>query len=252
MSIAAGTLTDWGPDSGGRLKGVTITKPIVIGNSARYFGKKREEDGHTHSWTVYIKPYYNEDYSLFIKKVNFKLHDSYANPNRVVLKPPYEVTETGWGEFEITIKIYFADPNERAVTVYHILKLFSPGSDPSTPVVKKVLTSEFYDEVVFHEPTLLMKNLLDNLRPLSTSGYRHEVDFEEKKRSSLAAVVEGRNKVKSEIKDMREKLKIANDTIAALKEAVASVQKGNAEGTQTPLKAPATPIADPSSSKASV
>ena len=41
-------------------QGVTIIKPIVYGNIARYFGKKREEDGHTHQWTVYLKPYLNE------------------------------------------------------------------------------------------------------------------------------------------------------------------------------------------------
>ena len=41
-------------------QGVTIVKPIVYGNVARYFGKKREEDGHTHQWTVHVKPYKNE------------------------------------------------------------------------------------------------------------------------------------------------------------------------------------------------
>ena len=45
--------------------------------------------------------------SAYVKKVNFKLHDSYSNSNRTVTKPPYEVTETGWGEFEIVIKVYF-------------------------------------------------------------------------------------------------------------------------------------------------
>lgn len=34
----------------------------------------------------------------------------------VVTKPPYEITETGWGEFEIIIKIFFIDPNERPVS----------------------------------------------------------------------------------------------------------------------------------------
>ena len=29
--------------------------------------------------------------------------------------PPYEVNETGWGEFEIQIKVYFMDPIERPV-----------------------------------------------------------------------------------------------------------------------------------------
>lgn len=63
-----------------------------------------------------MKPYNNEDMSSYVKKVHFKLHESYNNPNRIVTKPPYELTETGWGEFEIVIKIYFHDPNERPVS----------------------------------------------------------------------------------------------------------------------------------------
>ncbi len=48
------------------IQGVTIVKPIVFGNVARYFGKKREDDGHTHQWTVFVKPYRNEVDSYFI------------------------------------------------------------------------------------------------------------------------------------------------------------------------------------------
>jgi YEATS domain-containing protein 4 len=62
--------------------------------------------------------------STYVKKVHFKLHESYNNPNRIVTKPPYELTETGWGEFEIMIKIYFHDPNERPVS-----KHFTPGRE---------------------------------------------------------------------------------------------------------------------------
>ena len=75
-----------------RVKGVTM-KPIVYGSSSTPFGKKRDSDGHTHEWTIYVKPYTNEDMSAYVKKVQFRLHDSYANSNRVVSKPPYEV---GW------------------------------------------------------------------------------------------------------------------------------------------------------------
>ena len=67
-----------------------------------------------------MKPYNNEDMSAYVKKVHFKLHESYNNPNRIILKPPYELTETGWGEFEIVIKIYFHDPNERPVILYFL------------------------------------------------------------------------------------------------------------------------------------
>lgn len=62
--------------------------------------------------------------STYVKKVHFKLHESYNNPNRIVTKPPYELTETGWGEFEIVIKIYFHDPNERPVSERNLLKRY--------------------------------------------------------------------------------------------------------------------------------
>ena len=38
----------------------------------------------------------------------------------VCMKPPYEVSETGWGEFEVIIKIYFVDPTERPVSFYYL------------------------------------------------------------------------------------------------------------------------------------
>lgn len=45
-------------------------------------------------------------------------------PFVVVTKPPYEITETGWGEFEIIIKIFFIDPNERPVRVWSPFSFF--------------------------------------------------------------------------------------------------------------------------------
>lgn len=96
-------------------------KPIVIGNVATPFPKKRDSDGHTHNWTVYVKPYPNQNYSKFIKKVQFKLHDSYDEPKRVITEPPFEISESGWGEFEIPIKIFFEDPNERPVRLLLLL-----------------------------------------------------------------------------------------------------------------------------------
>ena len=34
----------------------------------------------------------------------------------VLTKPPYEVSETGWGEFEVVIKIFFVDTAEKPVS----------------------------------------------------------------------------------------------------------------------------------------
>jgi len=209
-------------DSGTRQKGVTIVKSIVFGNVARYFGKKREEDGHTHQWTVYLKPFHSEDMSVYVKKVNFKLHESYANANRVVVKPPFEVTETGWGEFEVIIKIYFVDPNERPVTIYHLLKLFQTEAD--IMLGKKNLVSEFYDELVFQDPSVVMQHLLYQLQPGSPDICKHETDFAKKKERNMAAIVSAKSKIKREIQLLSEQLKASKDEIVNLKQKVAYVE----------------------------
>ena len=67
--------------------------------------------------------------------------------------PPFSVTETGWGEFEIQIKIFFVpEAGEKPLTVLHHLKLHpwappAPG-EPLPPAVH----SWQYDEIVFPEP----------------------------------------------------------------------------------------------------
>ena len=38
------------------------------------FNIRTEKDGHTHAWRVYLRPFENEDLSVFVKKVQFKLH----------------------------------------------------------------------------------------------------------------------------------------------------------------------------------
>ena len=216
-------------EGGARQKGIHILKPIVYGNVSKYFGKKREEDGHTHQWTVYVKPFRNEDMSSYVKKVNFKLHDSYANNNRVVSKPPYEVTETGWGEFEIQIKIYLADPVERPVIIYHVLKLFQSGTgpttDPSALKVGKTVVSELYDEIIFQDPTQYIQPLLTTTRPLSLGAHKHETDFEEKKKTAMVSIKNGRTKIQAEIEDMKAKLELAKKTTVKFREEIKKAQK---------------------------
>lgn len=36
----------------------------------------------------------------------------------VISQAPFEVEESGWGEFETQITIFFADPNEKPVRIY--------------------------------------------------------------------------------------------------------------------------------------
>ncbi|XP_077998495.1 YEATS domain-containing protein 4-like [Glandiceps talaboti] len=215
-------MAEFGPDSGGRVKGISIIKPIVFGNIARYFGKKREEDGHTHQWTVYVKPFRNEDMSVYVKKIQFKLHESYTSPLRVLTKPPYEVTETGWGEFEVVIKIFFNDPNERPVTVYHLLKLFQ--SETNLMLGKKNVVSEQYDELIFQDPTQMMQQLLTTTRQLTLGPHKHETDFEEVERKTVNSVQSAKKKIRFEITELNERLKQSKEAIQQFREEIKKLE----------------------------
>jgi hypothetical protein len=57
------------------------------------------------------------------------------------------VSETGWGEFEIGIKIYLRDPAAEPISLTHMLRLYSAGP----PSVDRPVIAESYDEIVFNE-----------------------------------------------------------------------------------------------------
>ncbi|KAI3432436.1 hypothetical protein D9Q98_003989 [Chlorella vulgaris] len=83
-------------------------------------------------------------------EVTFVLHESFQNPRRDVEMPPYELTETGWGEFDIVVVLHFRDDvKEGPLELYHRLKLYDDAgvSNPKKPVVL-----EMYDEVVLWQP----------------------------------------------------------------------------------------------------
>lgn len=70
----------------------------------------------------------------------------------VLYAAPYEVTETGWGEFVIGITINFHDVSGLdPIQLSHTLKLF-PGNNLQ-PTTKRPVMSEVYDEFVFVNPT---------------------------------------------------------------------------------------------------
>ncbi|KAL6063735.1 YEATS domain-containing protein 4, variant 2 [Balamuthia mandrillaris] len=154
-----------------RLKGVVVERAVVYGNKAWWLGKKADEL-HTHRWTAFVRgPAGDEDISYFVKKVVFTLHPSFKDPVRVVDKPPFEITETGWGEFELAIRIHFVDASERPVDLYHPLVLYPlepegpalvPGtvSDAVRRSEKIPVIRENYDEIVFKNPTEYFNNIL--------------------------------------------------------------------------------------------
>lgn len=68
----------------------------------------------------------------------------------MVDKPPFQVTETGWGEFQIQIKVYFHDAPEKPVALFHNLRLYEAGEDLETQIKNDCppVVVEHYDEVV--------------------------------------------------------------------------------------------------------
>ena len=156
----------------------TICVPIVFGSIA--FPLPKTEEYNTHRWTLYVRGPNNEDLSQGIAKVVFQLHPSFAIPVRELTAPPFEVTEKGWGEFEASIRIVWRDPAEKALVLMHLIKLYppivnvnvnAPSSGTGTGMSDGVSTAsdkkegqpvihEFYDEVVFTDPTESFHNQL--------------------------------------------------------------------------------------------
>ncbi|KAG6651633.1 hypothetical protein I3843_06G121400 [Carya illinoinensis] len=135
-----------------KLKDVEISIPIVYGNVSFWLGKKASEY-QSHKWTVYVRGATNEDIGVVIKRVVFQLHSSFKNPTRVVESPPFELSEAGWGEFEIAITLYFhIDLCDKPLTLYHHLKLY-PEDESGPMSSKKPVVAECFDEIAFPEPS---------------------------------------------------------------------------------------------------
>lgn len=136
-----------------RLKNVEISVPIVYGTVAFWLGKKASEF-QSHKWTVYVRGATNEHLGVVIKRVVFQLHPSFTNPRRVVESPPFELSECGWGEFEIAISIFFhSDACDQQLTLFHHLKLYAE-EEFGLLSTRKPVVAECYDEIVFPDPSL--------------------------------------------------------------------------------------------------
>ncbi|CAM6095183.1 unnamed protein product [Calypogeia fissa] len=152
-----------------RMKDVELTFPIAYGTISFWLGKKADEY-HSHKWTVYVRSASNEDLGPLIKRVVFQLHPSFNNPTRTVDSAPFELTETGWGEFEIGITVYFhPDAAEKPLEIFHHLKLY-PEDDSGPQNTKKPVVVESYDEIVFTEPSEAFFSRIKNYPIVSVNG----------------------------------------------------------------------------------
>ncbi|MQL96798.1 hypothetical protein Taro_029477 [Colocasia esculenta] len=135
-----------------RLKDVEISIPIVYGTISFWLGKKATEY-NSHKWTVYVRSATNEDLSVVVKRAVFQLHTSFDNPTRIVESAPFELSESGWGEFEIAITLFFhSDVCDKQLDLYHQLKLY-PEEESGPQSTKRPVVVETYDEIVLSDPS---------------------------------------------------------------------------------------------------
>ncbi|KAL1899806.1 NuA4 histone H4 acetyltransferase complex and the SWR1 complex subunit [Sporothrix stenoceras] len=160
---------------GKRVKGCQIFRPFVYGSTSRPFDDKTNPkppgvpDDHTHSWTVFVKGVDDTDISYWLRRVQFKLHESIPNPVRMIdgePGKPFIVEETGWGEFEITLKLYYvSESGEKPQTLYHHLRLHPYGrTDEDREAMRATgqVPAWTYEEQLFNEPYETFYEILTN------------------------------------------------------------------------------------------
>ena len=130
-------------------------KPVVFGTYAIYRGKKSAQE-QTYAWCCYVRGKDGEDLSQFIEKVEFELDPSFPTRIYTLTKAPFEVHQVGWGMFTIGIKLWFIDRSLKPVEALKELVLF----DDSQPTTKRPIVTEEYNELVFVNPSPLMRKLL--------------------------------------------------------------------------------------------
>ncbi|EEB05710.1 transcription factor TFIIF complex subunit Tfg3 [Schizosaccharomyces japonicus yFS275] len=124
--------------------------------------------------------------AVFLDRVTYKLHPTFINPNRTVKKPPFQIDERGWGEFEMQIVLHFVDKGGEQ-TVAHYLSF-----------EKENYHADHELTIPTHKPGLC--------RALAASGpvpgYPEEPEETRKEKRKNEVETTGRKKVKSKPVDM--------------------------------------------------
>lgn len=80
---------------GKRVKLTQIRRPFIVGSTARPFSDTNPRpagipDNHTHSWEVFVKGLDDTDITYWLRRVQFKLHESIPNYVRSRYPWPFE------------------------------------------------------------------------------------------------------------------------------------------------------------------
>ena len=124
---------------------------------------------------------------------------------------PFELTEKGWGEFEVIVKLFFVDPTEKPCILHHFLRLY-PMEDvfmihhPIVPPTNTVITEQ-YEEIVFHDPSVMLNQVLKNteLEVISMKPFADDSVYAEAYQAEKQRLAETKKKLLTEIEKVRKK-----------------------------------------------
>lgn len=197
---------------------VELVFPFAYGSVAQRL-RTKQENGHTHRWTLYLRPLENLDTTKFIAKVDFKLHESFDVPVRTCESPPYEVTETGWGEFEAFIRVHLIDRTfaprpinlpAHFLSLYNLTAPLMPDPDgvlPELPISYKPVIRENYDEIVLANPPVqLQAAVASAMNQPRRDWIAPYFDWKAKGSQQLAEIEVAHSVIRSMIAEKREQL----------------------------------------------
>ncbi|CAG9937726.1 unnamed protein product [Clonostachys rosea f. rosea IK726] len=226
---------------GKRVKLTQVRRPFIVGSTALPFSETNPRpagvpDNHTHSWQVFVKGVEDTDITYWLRRVQFKLHESIPNYVRMVdgePGKPFIVNETGWGEFDIAIKLYYVnDSGEKPQTLYHYLRLHPYGRTEEEKQAMIMENGEIrswsYEEQLFNEPFDVFYRILtsgartamipNSNRPGQPFSRETEAAEVKKLRDAQTTTEEWSQRILQELKgkeDLLAKLKAENAAAAA-------------------------------------
>ncbi|CAH8662062.1 unnamed protein product [Heterobilharzia americana] len=108
--------------------------------------KPKPVNGRTHHWRCYVDSW-NPRYPLsaFVKKVTFKLHNTFENPRQVVRQAPFAIEEDGFGTFQLQIEVAFLDC---VTTFYYDLTLFDQNALHTYRTIQLDPAPEDWDKLI--------------------------------------------------------------------------------------------------------
>ncbi|RKP19555.1 yeats-domain-containing protein, partial [Rozella allomycis CSF55] len=115
-------------------RGKAIKKTVCVSTDSHILAEEPPHESFPiREWTIQVLGK-DEDIQQYVSKVEFKLHESFPDPNRVVEKAPFAITEKGWGEFVMDIVLHFVDNSAPPVSFKHELH-FNPEKYTKFPVL---------------------------------------------------------------------------------------------------------------------